>query len=159
MINPCVILGPGNWESGSLSIFKTGKKGLLFYPSGSNAIVDARDVVFCMRYLMQSDIQNERYLCVGSNQSFKDLFTAVCSKMGSRIPKYQIPKSLALIVANFIEFFSRFSGKKSGLSIETVNSAYKNVVYDVSKIKAIIPIEFRTLEETIENVLNARTNQ
>ena len=159
MINPCVILGPGNWESGSLTIFKTGKKGLLFYPSGSNATVDARDVAFCLRLLMQGDFQNERYLCVGSNQSFKDLFTAVCSKMGSRIPKYQIPKSLALIVANFIEFFSRFSGKKSGLSIETVNSAYKNVVYDVSKIKAIIPIEFRTLEETIENVLNARTNQ
>ena len=159
MINPCVILGPGNWESGSLTIFKTGKKGLLFYPNGSNATVDARDVAFCMRYLMKSDIQSERYLCVGTNQSFKDLFTAVCSKMGSRIPKYQIPKSLALIVANFIEFFSRFSGGKSGLSIETVNSAYKNVAYDVSKIKSVIPIEFRTLKETIENVLNARTNQ
>jgi nucleoside-diphosphate-sugar epimerase len=159
MINPCVILGPGNWESGSLTIFKTGKKGLLFYPSGSNATVDARDVAFCMRLLMQGDFQNERYLCVGSNQSFKDLFTAVCSKMGSRIPKYRIPKSLALIVANFIEFFSRFIGNKSGLSIETVNSAYKNVAYDVSKIKAVVPIDFKTLSETVENVLNSRTNQ
>jgi len=159
MINPCVILGPGNWESGSLSIFKTGKKGLLFYPSGSNATVDARDVAFCMRLLMQGDFQNERFLCVGSNQSFKDLFTAVCTKMGSRIPKYQIPKSLALIAANFIEFFSRFSGNKSGLSIETVNSAYKNSAYDVSKIEAVVSIKFRTLSETIVNVLNARTNQ
>jgi nucleoside-diphosphate-sugar epimerase len=159
MINPCVILGPGNWESGSLTIFKTGKKGLLFYPNGGNATVDARDVAFCMRYLMQSDIKSERFLCVGSNQSFKDLFIAICSKMGSRIPKYQVPKSIALLSAYILEFFSRFSGKKSGLSIETVNSAYKNVAYDVSKIKAVIPIEFRTLEETIENVLNSRTNQ
>lgn len=159
IINPCVILGPGNWESGSLSIFKTANKGLLFYPSGSNATVDARDVAFCMRYLMQSDIQSERFLCVGSNQSFKDLFIAVCSKIGSRIPKYQVSKSIALLSAYILEFFSRFSGKKSGLSVETINSAYKNVAYDVSKIKTVIPIEFRTLEETIENVLKARTNQ
>jgi hypothetical protein len=108
---------------------------------------------------MKSTIHAERFLCVGTNQSFKDLFTAVCSKMGSRIPKYQIPKSLALIVANFIEFFSRFSGNKSGLSIETVNSAYKNSAYDVSKIEAVVSIKFRTLSETIVNVLNARTNQ
>jgi nucleoside-diphosphate-sugar epimerase len=131
----------------------------MFYPNGSNATVDARDVAFCMRLLMQSDIQSERYLCVGSNQSFKDLFTAVCSKMGSRIPKYRIPKSIALFSAYIIEFFSRFSGKKSGLSIETVHSAYKKITYDVSKIKAVVPIDFKTLSETVENVLNSRTNQ
>ena len=159
MINPCVILGPGNWESGSLTIFKTGKKGLLFYPSGSNATVDARDVAFCMRFLMKSTIQSERFLCVGTNQSFKDLFTVVCSKMKSSLPKYEAPKSIALFSAYIIEFFSRFSGKKSGLSIETVHSAYKNITYDVSKIKAVVPIDFKTLSETVENVLNARTNQ
>jgi dihydroflavonol-4-reductase len=159
MINPCVILGPGNWDSGSLTIFKTGKKGLLFYPSGSNATVDARDVAFCMRYLMQSDIQSEQYLCVGTNQSFKDLFTAVCSKMKSSLPKYQVPKYIALISAYILEFFSRFSANKSGLSVETVHSAYKNITYDVSKIKEVVPIKFRTLDETIENVLKARTNQ
>lgn len=159
IINPCVILGPGNWESGSLSIFKTGKKGLLFYPSGSNATVDARDVAFCMRHLMNSNIQSERFLCVGTNQSFKDLFTNVCSTTKSSIPKYQAPKSIALFFATVLEFFSRFSGKKSGLSVETVHSAYKNISYDVSKIKAAVPVKFKTLQETVENVLKARTNQ
>ena len=143
----------------SLSIFKTGKKGLRFYPSGSNATVDARDVAFCMRFLMQSSIQSERFLCVGSNQKFKDLFTVVCSKMGSTVPTYIVPKSIALVVAFLIEFFSRFSGKKSGLSVETVHSAYKNSAYDVSKIQTVVPIEFRALEETIENVLKAKTNR
>ena len=158
IINPCVILGPGNWESGSLSIFKTGKKGLRFYPSGSNATVDARDVAFCMRFLMQSTIQSERFLCVGTDQTFKDLFTIVCSKMGSTVPTYQAPKSIALVFAFLIEFISRFNGKKSGLSVETVHSAYKNSAYDVSKIQAVVPIKFRALEETIENVLKAKTN-
>lgn len=157
IINPCVILGPGNWDSGSLTILKTGKKGLLFYPNGSNATVDARDVAFCMRFLMKSGIQTERYLCIGSNQSFKDLFTVVCSKMGSSIPKYRAPKSITLVFAYLIEFLSRLTGKKSGLSIETVHAAYINQSYDISKIKSVIPIEFRTLNETIENVLEAET--
>lgn len=159
IINPCVILGPGNWESGSLSIFKTGKKGLRFYPSGSNATVDARDVAFCMCFLMKSTAQSERFLCVGTNQSFKELFTIVCSKMKSSLPKYEAPKPLALFFAYIIEFFSRFSSKKSGLTVETVQSAYNNISYDVSKIEALVPIQFRTLKETVENVLNARTNQ
>jgi len=112
-----------------------------------------------MRFLMKSTIHTERYLCVGTNQSFKDLFTIVCSKMKSSLPKYEAPKSIALFSAYIIEFFSRFSGKKSGLSIETVHSAYKNITYNISKIKAVVPIDFKTLEETVENVLNARTNQ
>jgi len=159
MINPCVILGPGNWNSGSLSIFKAGSNGLLFYPSGSNATVDARDVAFCMRELMHSEIQSERYLCVGTNQSFKELFTTICTKMGTKTPKYKAPKSLALVIGFFTEFFSRFTGKRNGLSLETVYSAYKNISYEVSKIKVVIPIQFHTLEETIENVVEAGTIQ
>jgi nucleoside-diphosphate-sugar epimerase len=159
IINPCVILGPGNWDSGSLSIFKTGQKGLLFYPSGSNATVDARDVAFCMRELMLSTIKTERFLCVGTNQSFKELFTAVCSQMITTLPTYKAPKFLAHFVAFFSELISRFSGKRSGLSQETVYSAYKNISYDVAKIKAVVPIQFHTLSETIENVLKARTIQ
>jgi hypothetical protein len=44
IINPCVILGPGNWNETSLTLFKNASKGMKFYPTGANATVDARDV-------------------------------------------------------------------------------------------------------------------
>ena len=159
MINPCVILGPGNWNSGSLTIFKTAKKGLLFYPTGSNSIVDARDVALSMRLLMDSDLHTERYLCVGVNLSYKELFTEISKRLNTQVPKYKAPESLAKFIAVINEFLCRISGVRKGLTIETANSAYKQITYDVSKIKSAIPIKFHNLEETIENVLKFKTFQ
>jgi len=157
IINPCVILGPGNWNSGSMTIFKTASNGVLFYPSGANATVDARDVAFCMRELMQSTIVSERFLCTGSNQSFKDLFSTICFAMGTKTPKYAVNKSIALFISFIAEIVSRLLKNRIALSTETVLSAFRKVQYDSSKIQSQIPVKFHTSSETVENVLKART--
>lgn len=153
IINPCVILGPGNWNESSLTIFKTAARGISFYPSGRNAIVDARDVAISMRLLMESAIHSERYLCTGVNISFKDLFSKLCLNFGNKAPSIAVPRWLTLLVAFFSETISRISGKKSGISIETAYSAYKSIEYDHSKLKKTIEIEFHSLDETIENAI------
>jgi len=153
IINPCVILGPGNWNETSLTIFRTAEKGIPFYPSGKNAIVDARDVAKSMRLLMESNISAERFLCVGVNCNFQSLITELCQKLGNKAPSIASPYWLSMITAYFSEFLNRFKVKKTGLSIETVYSAYKSMEYDNSKIKKAIEIEFNTLEETIDNTI------
>lgn len=71
IINPSVIIGPGNWNESSLTIFRTLSKGLKFYTSGSNAFVDVRDVVKAMRSLINTPSSfHQRYLCTGTNTSF-----------------------------------------------------------------------------------------
>ena len=153
IINPCVILGPGDWNESSLTIFKTAEKGISFYPSGKNAIVDVRDVARSMRFLMESTISSERFLCVGVNSSFRNLFIQVCSKFSKKSPTISVPRWLTLIVAFVSETFGRITGKKSGLSVETAYSAYKSIEYDNSKLKKAIDIEFHTLEQTIDNAI------
>jgi nucleoside-diphosphate-sugar epimerase len=154
IINPCVIFGPGDWNSSSLAIFKAAKKGMPFYPPGSNAIVDARDVSSAMFQLMNSSKQTERYLCTGPNMRFYDLFTALTKKLGKRRPKYVAPKFVALIFALSNELLGHMTGKRSGVSIESVHSGYKSISYDRTKIEMAINIPFHTLDETIDNVLN-----
>jgi nucleoside-diphosphate-sugar epimerase len=154
IINPCVILGPGNWNESSLTIFKTAQKGLLFYPTGCNAVVDARDVAKSMRLLMESTISSERFLCTGVNLSFKDLFSKLAQEFGNKPPSIEVPKWLSLTTAFISETIGRFTGNKSGLSIETAHSAYKTIIYDHSKIKNSIDIQFHSLEETFENTIN-----
>ena len=44
IVNPSVILGPGDWKSGSPAFFSRIGKGLKFYTSGINGFVDVRDV-------------------------------------------------------------------------------------------------------------------
>lgn len=156
IINPCLILGPGDWGSGSLSIFRSTRKGSFFYTSGSNAVVDARDVATSMHLLMKSDIVAERFLCIGENITFHDLFIQLSKRFNTKPPKFLPPKSLALLAATILEFLSRISGKKNGFSIETANSAYKKIVYDKTKLTNALSIQFHTLEETIDNSIRGR---
>jgi nucleoside-diphosphate-sugar epimerase len=153
IINPCVILGPGNWNESSLTIFKTAEKGISFYPSGRNAIVDARDVAKSMLLLMESSIHSERFLCTGVNITFRDLFSNLCLKFGKKAPSISVPRWLTLLVAFISETTSRLTGRKSGISIETAYSAYKSIEYDNSKLRKAIDVEFHTLEETIDNAI------
>jgi dihydroflavonol-4-reductase len=153
IINPCVIFGPGDWNSSSLAIFKAAKKGMPFFPPGSNAIVDARDVANAMIQFMKSNISKERFLCVGPNLTFKELFSELSKKLGKKSPRYSAPKFIALFYALINELLGHITGKSSGISIESVHSGYKSISYDRSKIEKAIPIHFHTLDETIENVL------
>jgi nucleoside-diphosphate-sugar epimerase len=157
IINPCVILGPGNWDDSSLTIFRTAEKGISFYPSGKNAIVDARDVAKSMHLLMDSQIHSERFLCTGVNLSFRQLFNELASLFGKKSPSIAAPYWLALITAYFMETISKILGNRKGLSVETTYSAYKNIQYDNSKLKNAIGIDFHSLKETLENSISGRT--
>jgi len=159
IINPCVILGAGDWGQGSLSIFKTAQKGLRFYPSGSNATVDARDVSKSMVFLMNSDLRSKRFLCTGENASFKVLFSKLSLAMGKTPPKLKSPRQLALWVGYLLETFNLMRGNREGLTIETAQSAYKNISYDSSVLRKLLNFEFYSLDETIRNGLSGRLKE
>ena len=156
MINPCVIFGPGNWNEGSLSIFKTSSKGISFYPTGSNAIVDVRDVVSCLLFFMNSPIENQRFLCTGQNVSFKNLQTELAICFDKNPPNITSPRTIALLFAAFSEVINLLLRKRRGLTIESVYSAYKTIVYDNSRIIAATGIQFKPLRETLLNAINGR---
>lgn len=159
IINPCVILGAGDWRQGSLSLFKSAQKGLRFYPSGSNATVDARDVSRAMVFLMNGKISAKRFLCTGENTSFQTLFSTLSVSMGKTPPKFRSPRKLALWVGYVFETFNLMRGRRSGLTIENAQSAYKNISYDSGVLKSLLDFEFYTLEESIKNGLAGRLKE
>jgi nucleoside-diphosphate-sugar epimerase len=156
IVNPCVILGPGNWEESSLTIFKTVKKGLKYYPPGANATVDVRDVSKVMIQLMTSEISSERYLLIGSNQSFKELMTEIANQLNVKPPSNQVSKGLVSFVRILSSIFNGIIGKRSTITKETVNSLYSVKSYDNSKVKEALDIEFRPLSEQVENAIKGR---
>ncbi len=156
IVNPCVILGAGNWNDSSLTIFRTLKKGLRFYPPGKNATVDARDVSNIMVTLMKGDIHSERFLCIGSNQSFYDLMNEISKQLNVKPPSVKTSRFLVEIARRISWFFSIFSSKKPSITKETVESLFGERTYDNSKIISEIGYTFKTLEETIENAIKGR---
>ena len=52
IINPSIILGPGDWNKGSSQIFQKIYNGLKFYTSGSSGYVDVIDVADSLLQLL-----------------------------------------------------------------------------------------------------------
>lgn len=156
MVNPCVILGAGDWDESSLTVFKTVKKGSSFYPPGANATVDARDVSEIMMHLMDSDISSERFLCIGSNQSFKTLIDNIAKELNSKRPTKKAPRWAVTLVRRVMGFISLFRSKRPVITRETVNSLFGRREYDASKIKKALDFEFKSLEETIRFSVKGR---
>ena len=156
IVNPCVIIGAGDWNESSLTMFKTVNNGLKFYTSGSNAFVDARDVASVMNTLMISDIKNERFLCVGENSTFKDLFDNIAKKLNKKESSILVKPWLMGLTWRTMWIISKLTGKKSPITKETANSAFGKTIYDSSKIKKALKINFRTMDEMVENAVNGR---
>ncbi len=153
IVNPCVILGPAAPGSPSLQMLDTAKKGLRFYTSGANAVVDARDVAWVMTELVDQAVCAERFLVIGPQQSFRELFSVFAQKLKKTPPTIKAPKTLTLFFAAFHELWCHLSGKRTGLTIETARSSHEVLRYDRNKIEKQLSFQYTPLESIIDNML------
>lgn len=157
MVNPGVIIGPGNWGQSSTTLLKTAKKGLKFYPSGINGFVDARDVAETIIYLVEKQKFNERFLMVGEHLSFKDLFTTLAEPFGQKGPNIAIPKAPVLMLGKVLAWLESWGISPFSITSENFKSAYRKVVFDTTKATAN-GIQFRTIKEAAEYSAKAQFN-
>lgn len=156
IVNPCVIIGAGDWQESSLTMFATVEKGLRFYTSGANAFIDARDVTSIMLKLMNSDFKNERYLCIGENSTFKNLFDTIARNLNKKEATILVNPLLIGLTWRVMWVISKLTGKKSPITKETARSAFGTTIYDASKIKKALSFEFITIDEMVANAVKGR---
>jgi dihydroflavonol-4-reductase len=156
IINPCVIVGAGNWNESSMTIFKTIDQGLKFYTSGSNAFVDARDVSNCMLTLMGSEIHSERFLVIGENTTFKAFFDEIATRLNKKKAHILVKPWLAGVAWKIAWLVSKITKKPATITKETANSAFKCTAYDKTKLTRTIDSPFRSLHEMVDNAVNGR---
>jgi len=153
IVNPVIILGPGNWNRGSASLFKSIRKGLSFYPSGSNGYVDARDVARVMTILMEKNISGERFILCAENLSFRRLFTMIAGEFEVKPPPYRAGGTLMLTAAMADCLFSRITGRPHQITRETARSGNEQVFYSSNKVRNTLGYEFIPVEEAIRNAV------
>jgi len=156
IINPSVIIGPGDWNESSLSIFRTLNKGLKFYTLGANAFVDVRDVVFAMTRLKERpDLFKQRYLCTGTNITFKQLFDVIAKQMHKQSPPFVAKSFLSGLAWRISWVLSWFTGHQT-VTKESASSAQAKVSYDSSKLKNALGFDFMRIEETVKHAIEGR---
>mgnify|MGYP002621016532 CR=1 FL=1 len=158
ILNPCMIIGPGNWNESSISIFKVVKKGLKFYTPGMNAFVDARDVATIAAELTSREVSGERFLVVSENWFFKDLFTTIANAFNVKPPTISVKPWMASITWR-LEAFLRIFGRKQNVTKETARSAMEITKFSNEKIMGQFKFEFIPVKDAIENAVKFFNNK
>jgi nucleoside-diphosphate-sugar epimerase len=157
IVNPSVVLGAGEWTESSLVILNTVRKGLKFYAPGSNAFVDARDVAKIMVSLVEKNITNERFLCIGENATFFKVLTLAAKALGKNPPKYKVNPVIIGIAWRLSVFWSVITFSSPSLTKSSAESAFKNIRFSAAKVKKTLDYSFYNLEEMIENAVKYKS--
>jgi dihydroflavonol-4-reductase len=152
IVNPSMILGPGNWTQSSSTLFANGYKGQPFYTSGVNGFVDVRDVAALMVTLMDSEIKNQRYLLSAENVPYKQFLSLMHEAFGKSKPTIKIGKGLIELAWRAEKIRCFFTGATPVLTKETARSANRISYYSNKKIKNSFPeYKFIAIEQSVKD--------
>lgn len=151
IINPSIVLGPGQWaDTGSTSVFKYAFEEKKYSPVGDVNYVDVRDVAEIGAQLLASDIHNERFILSAGSLSYRSFFEKIAKGFGKKAPT-QIPKKWMLNLGARAEWLrSRITGKEALITKETARLSRSQFHYDNEKIKNTLGVEFREIEDSIQ---------
>lgn len=150
IVNPSVIIGPGNWNKGSSNMFTGSFKGIKYYTEGSTGFVDVRDVAKAMAQLMESEIKNERFIISGQNSTYKDFFDLVHDNFEKQKPSIKAGKLLSNFAWIASKFSSYLTGKNPLITKETARAAHDQHHFSNEKIKEVLGFEFTPLSKTVK---------
>lgn len=151
IVNPTVVIGPGDPGRSSAQLYQSVKNGMKFYTTGITGFVDARDVARAMMELMDSDITGQRFILNSENLLYKDLFTYFAEYSGVAPPRYKAGKVLSEIAWRLEMVRSMVTGQKPLLSRETARNANNKRYFLNTKIKEAIGFKFTPVREAAKN--------
>ena len=150
IVNPGIILGSGFLNEGSGKLFTKINNGLKFYTEGVTGFIGVKDVVKAMVLLMNSDINNERFILVSENKSFKDILFAIADGLHKKRPYIKIGEFTSAILWRIDWLLTLITPKEPLLTKNSAKSSHSKSFYSSKKIKEKTGFEF----ELIDNVIN-----
>lgn len=150
IVNPTIILGPGDWNDGSTAIFKSVFNEFPWYTNGSTGFVDVRDVVKAMMQLMVTPITAERFIISASNETYRNIFNTIADAFNKKRPHKEVTPSIAKLVTRLEAIKSMFTGKPPLITKETAATAMAKVKFNNEKLLKFLPgFQYRSLNQSI----------
>lgn len=150
IVNPGVILGPGFWNTGSGTFFKTAAKEYNYYPPGGSGFISVTDVVTIMAELMESDIEGERYITVAENLTYKEALQTIAASMDKKAPQKML-KIWQLQVFLFFDWLKNvLIGGGRTVTKNTIYGLKNPVLFNTNKLEEALDFKFEPLQKTIK---------
>ncbi|MFZ4524542.1 MAG: SDR family oxidoreductase [Chlorobium sp.] len=159
LVNPGVVIGvdPQNPASVSssnevLRLIYQGRVPL--FPSGGTGFVDVRDVADAHLAAWEKGRSGERYIVVGHNLTFQELFSRVGSVEGSRTGQmFMVPNGLGLVAGLGGECWSMLSNRPFLVSLESIRISSKKLSYSNTRSVQELSLRYRDLRETLKTIV------
>lgn len=152
IVNPSIILGLSDPYNGSTQLFSEVWHGLKFYTTGTNGFIDVKDLVKAMILLLESDIENERFVVSAANLNYQQVFNMIADNYGKPRPKIKVNKFMAALAWRLELVASLFKNRPAVITRETTNTAMTEYKYSSEKLKKALNFEFRNIEDTFKEV-------
>ena len=152
IVNPGVIMGAGFWNNGTGEIFSKIANGFGYYTSGSVGIIDVNDVADVMINLMHTNIKNEKFILISENISYQKLVSEINQHLNPNQKLTELKKWQLVVFYQFEKIKYLFLKGDSSLSNVAINSSFKNLNYDASKIKKAISFKFTSVSNSIQQI-------
>lgn len=149
IVNPGIIIGSGNWTTGSGQLFDRVAKGFPFKIPRRSGFVAVKDVVNAMIQLTRSDIENQRFILVGEVVSFEKITHQIALELHRKPPRIRLRKWMMypLWLGQTLKYI--FTGKGKQITLSSINDIFGDVDFDNSKIQKFLDFRFTPLEEAI----------
>lgn len=153
IVNPVIILGAGNWNTGSSKIFHSAYHEFPWYTEGSSGFVDVEDVARAMILLMKSDLTARRFILSAENRTYRDVFNLMAHCFHKKPPHRKVSKWMSELVWRWEAVKARFTGVDPLLTRETAATARAKVEFDnKSFLEAFPEFRYTPLEKSIERI-------
>ena len=150
IVNPSVILGSGDWKTGSSSIFSTIYNGLKFYTKGTTGFVDVIDVAKVMIILMESEINSQRFIINSENIGYLSLFENIANQINKKTPSIYANKLLTGFAWRLEYVKSILTGKQPVITSNSARTSHKTLLYSNKKLLKNIDYSFVKVDDSIK---------
>ncbi|PKV48359.1 nucleoside-diphosphate-sugar epimerase [Aquimarina sp. MAR_2010_214] len=155
IVNPGIIIGPGFFDTGSGYLFKRIDAGMKYYTTGTTGYVAIQDVIDIMYRLTVGSYNNQRYILVSENLSYKSAFNMIAQSLHKPLPK----KKISPFLMKFAYYAQRISHTlfRTNRSIfkSSIRSAFSTKYYENDKIKKELIYSFTPIEKSIKETATA----
>ncbi len=150
IVNPSIVIGPGDWHKGSTTIFKYVYDQKLFYPKGSMNYIDVRDLASIILSILNESVVGERFIVNAGSLKYKALFEQIALRFKRKPPTTEVSGIWIKIAIIFLRVKALFTGDKPTITNESGKLASLSISYENKKVREAFNFEFKTLEESLD---------
>ncbi len=149
ILNPSVVLGPGNLNASSTRLFKYAWDEGLFYPGGALNYIDLRDLAKATLQLMRSQVEGERFIVSAGSISYQSFFEMAADAFHKKPPSIKLTPLTAALVLIAERIKSLVLRTPPRVSRESLQFSDLHDLYDNTKIKKYLDFDFTSIKDTI----------